>query len=69
MKLDFQGLPLDVNDRVIFMDLEERILRYGTITSIGNVYISVLADGLWTTFRVLSSDTVKVNGLSLPVPN
>lgn len=68
MKLDFQGLPLDVNDRVIFMDPEDRILRYGTITSISKLYMSVLADGLWTTFRVLPTDTVKVNSLSLPIP-
>ena len=69
MKLDFQGLPLEINDRVIFPDYFESTLRFGMISSIGDVYVSVLADGLWTTFRVLPRDVVKANSLSLPVPN
>lgn len=66
MTLDFQGLPLDVNDKVIFADYFDGCLRTGTITSIGSVYVSILADVLWTTFRALPQDVVRVNTLSLP---
>jgi hypothetical protein len=66
MILDFQGLPLGVNDVVVFLDVTTVTLRRGTVTSLGGEYISVLADSLWVKFRVLPRDVVRVNSLSLP---
>ena len=65
MKLDFQGLPLAIDDPVIFADYGESCLRTGTVTGLSGIYVTVLADGLWTTFRLLPTDIISVNSLSL----